>query len=124
LHSVWNEALKYLFERDLFGWHEQHETEDGLHRRDLVCRILPNAEVWRLMLTDLKSRYVIFEFKNYSEPITQSEIITTERYLYPPISTSSTCDHYFSPRMLALSNTSDPGRHARKREALDFAQGG
>jgi Restriction endonuclease len=77
------EALKYLFERDLFGWHEQHETEDGLNRRDLVCRILPNAEVWRLMLTDLKSRYVVFEFKNYSEPITQSEIVTTERYLYP-----------------------------------------
>lgn len=77
------EALKYLFERDLFGWHEQHKTEDGLHRRDLVCRILPNAEVWRLMLTDLKSRYVVFEFKNYSDQITQSEVITTERYLYP-----------------------------------------
>lgn len=77
------EALKYLFDRDLFGWHEQHETEDGLHRRDLVCRILPNSEVWQLILTDLRSRYVIFEFKNYSEPISQYEIVTTERYLYP-----------------------------------------
>lgn len=76
------EALKYLFERDLVGWHEQNATEDGLQRRDLVCRILPNAEVWRLMLTDVRSRYVVFEFKNYSEPITQSEIISTERYLY------------------------------------------
>ncbi|SHN40334.1 MULTISPECIES: restriction endonuclease [unclassified Rhizobacter] len=77
------EALQYLFDRDLFGWHIQHTTEDGLHRRDLVCRILPKAEIWRLMLTDLKSRYVVFEFKNYSEQISQSEIITTERYLYP-----------------------------------------
>lgn len=77
------QALRYLFERDLVGWHEQHSTEDGLHRRDLVCRILPHAEVWQLMLVDLKSRYVVFEFKNYSEPITQSEVITTERYLYP-----------------------------------------
>jgi hypothetical protein len=77
------EALKYLFDRDLVGWHEQHETEDRLHRRDLVCRILPNSEVWRLMVTDLKSRYVVFEFKNYSDPITQNEIVTTERYLYP-----------------------------------------
>lgn len=76
-------ALKYLFEKDLFGWHEQHETDDGLHRRDLVCRILPSAEVWKLMMNDLRSRYVIFEFKNYSEPITQRELITTERYLYP-----------------------------------------
>ncbi|MFY2036596.1 restriction endonuclease [Achromobacter xylosoxidans] len=77
------EALRYLFERDLVGWHEQHSTEDGLHRRDLVCRIVPHAEFWQLMLGDLKSRYVVFEFKNYSEPITQSEVITTERYLYP-----------------------------------------
>lgn len=77
------QALKYLFDRDLVGWHVQHSTEDGLHRRDLVCRILPHAEVWQLMLADLKSRYVVFEFKNYSELITQSEVITTERYLYP-----------------------------------------
>ncbi|MDF3082087.1 restriction endonuclease [Burkholderia sola] len=77
------EALRYLFESDLHGWHEQLETEDGLHRRDLVCRILPKSEVWRLMLNDLHSRYVVFEFKNYSEPITQYEVVTTERYLYP-----------------------------------------
>jgi hypothetical protein len=77
------QALRYLFERDLVGWNEQHSTEDGLHRRDLVCRILPHAEVWQLMLTDLKSRYVVFEFKNYSEPINQAEVTTTERYLYP-----------------------------------------
>lgn len=76
-------ALKYLFESDLHGWHEQDETDDSLHRRDLVCRILPNSEIWRLMLTDLHTRYVVFEFKNYSTPITQSEILTTEKYLYP-----------------------------------------
>lgn len=76
-------ALKYIFEGDLFGWHEQNEADDGLHRRDLVCRILPNSEVWRLMLVDLKSRYVVFEFKNYSGLITQNEVVTTEKYLYP-----------------------------------------
>ncbi|WP_141755387.1 restriction endonuclease [Burkholderia plantarii] len=77
------EALKYVFDADLVGWHEQHDTEDGLHRRDLVCRIRANSEVWALMLNDLKSRYVIFEFKNYTSKITQKEIVTTERYLYP-----------------------------------------
>lgn len=76
-------ALKYLFESDLHGWHEQLNTEDDLHRRDLICRILPKAEVWKLMLTDIRSRYVIFEFKNYTAPITQKEVVTTERYLYP-----------------------------------------
>lgn len=78
------DALRYLFENDLHGWYEQSRTIDSLHRRDLVCRILANSsEVWRVMLDDLKSRYVIFEFKNYNDPITQNEIITTERYLYP-----------------------------------------
>ncbi|WP_456281200.1 restriction endonuclease [Cupriavidus sp. JZ107] len=76
-------ALQYLFESDLHGWYVQRDTEDGLHRRDLVCRILPKSEVWRLMLDDLHSRYVVFEFKNYTEPITQYEVVTTERYLYP-----------------------------------------
>lgn len=76
-------ALKYLFELDLHGWHEQLNTDDELHRRDLICRILPKAEVWKLMLTDVRSRYVIFEFKNYTNEITQKEVITTERYLYP-----------------------------------------
>lgn len=77
-------ALKYLFEKDLHGWHEQSRTVDTLHRRDLVCRILAKAaEVWCLMLEDLGSRYVVFEFKNYTNPITQNEIVTTERYLYP-----------------------------------------
>lgn len=76
-------ALKYLFELDLHGWHEQSNTDDDLHRRDLICRILPKADVWNLMLTDLGSRYVIFEFKNYTQEITQKEVVTTERYLYP-----------------------------------------
>jgi len=76
-------ALKYLFELDLHGWHEQLNTDDELQRRDLICRILPKAEVWNLMLTDVGSRYVIFEFKNYTNEITQKEVVTTERYLYP-----------------------------------------
>lgn len=87
-HSVYFEdacitALKYLFESDLYGWYEQLNTDDDLHRRDLICRILPSSDVWRLMLTDIHSRYVIFEFKNYKEQITQKEIVTTEKYLYP-----------------------------------------
>ncbi|UZE86593.1 restriction endonuclease [Pseudomonas viciae] len=76
-------SLKYLFDQDLTGWHEQHQTHDGHHRRDLVCRALPNAELWRLILSDLKSRYVVFEFKNYSYEIKETEISQAEKYLYP-----------------------------------------
>ncbi|WP_405121274.1 hypothetical protein [Pseudomonas petroselini] len=76
-------ALRFLFEFDLAGWHPQSSTTDELHRRDLVCRILAKSEIWSLLLNDIKSRYVVFEFKNYREPFGQAEVITTERYLYP-----------------------------------------
>lgn len=76
--------LKYLFEDYLIGWKEQSSTIDGLHRRDLVCRVKDShTEVWQFISHTLKSRYVIFEFKNYSEKITQREVFTTERYLFP-----------------------------------------
>lgn len=79
------DVLKYLFGEYLTGWHEQSETIDGLNRRDLVCRVISESksEIWELIKDTLKSRYVVFEFKNYTEKISQREIITTERYLYP-----------------------------------------
>lgn len=78
------EALKYLFHDYLVGWKEQSSTIDGLQRRDLICRVKDsNTEVWQFISHTLRSRYVIFEFKNYSEKITQREIFTTERYIYP-----------------------------------------
>lgn len=52
-----------------------------MHRRDLVCRILAKAtEVWRLMLKELGSRYVVFDLKKYSKSINQNEIVTIARY--------------------------------------------
>ncbi|OCZ71526.1 restriction endonuclease [Acinetobacter pittii] len=78
------EALKYLFFEYLTGWQEQSSTMDGLHRRDLVCRVKDSkTEVWQFISHTLRSRYIVFEFKNYTDEITQREIITTERYLYP-----------------------------------------
>lgn len=34
------------------------------------------------MIDHLDSRYVLFEFKNYSEKIKQGQILTTEKYLF------------------------------------------
>lgn len=38
-------ALNYLFELDLHGWHKKLNTDYELHRRDLIFRILPKAEI-------------------------------------------------------------------------------
>ncbi|GLU37401.1 restriction endonuclease [Pseudomonas sp. NBRC 100443] len=73
--------LKYLFPNDLHGWHLQKRTDDGLNRFDFVCRIRPTTEFWQFLIDHLDSRYVLFEFKNYTGKIKQGQILTTEKYL-------------------------------------------
>ncbi len=75
------EILKYLFDRDLNGWHGQKRTDDGLNRYDLICRVKPLSEFWSFIIEDLGSRYVLFEFKNYVGRIKQGQVLTTEKYL-------------------------------------------
>lgn len=73
--------LRYLFPSDLHGWHKQKRTDDGLNRFDFVCRIQPATDFWQFLMHHLHSRYVIFEFKNYTGKIKQGQILTTEKYL-------------------------------------------
>lgn len=41
-----------------------------------------NEPFWKFIEDYFRTKYIIFEFKNYSEVITQREIYTTEKYLY------------------------------------------
>jgi hypothetical protein len=52
-----------------------------LNRFDYVCRIRPTTDFWNFLLHHLDSRYVLFEFKNYTDKIKQGQILTTEKYL-------------------------------------------
>lgn len=79
--KVCEKILKYLFLNDLHGWHSQKRTDDGLNRYDYVCRVRPTTEFWKFIIDHLDSRYVLFEFKNYSGKIKQGQILTTEKYL-------------------------------------------
>lgn len=76
-----DQILRYLFPNDLHGWHRQKRTDDGLNRFDYVCRIRPTTDFWRFLMDHLHSRYVLFEFKNYTGRIKQGQILTTEKYL-------------------------------------------
>lgn len=78
------DALKYLFSEDLALWENQKNSNKSLYRFDLVCRIKDNIykSFWMIAEKYYSSKYVIFEFKNYNEKITQKEIYSTERYLY------------------------------------------
>ena len=73
--------LKYLFPNDLYGWHSQLRTDDGLNRYDFVCRVRPATDFWKFLIDQLNSQYIIFEFKNYKEKIAQGQMLTTEKYL-------------------------------------------
>ncbi|MFW2607656.1 hypothetical protein [Aliarcobacter butzleri] len=76
--------LKCLFDKDLVKWEKQQVTDDKLNRYDLVCRVKKkDNEFWNLIVDEFNSRYIVFEFKNYSQSISQTQIFTTEKYLYP-----------------------------------------
>lgn len=74
--------LKYLFEGDLNGWESQYESENKLNRYDCVCSIKKNTDFWSFVVEQLKSNYILLEFKNYTSEIGQGEVLTTEKYLY------------------------------------------
>jgi hypothetical protein len=77
------EALRLLFNQDLLGWRSQSEIENGFQRVDVIARLQPSQSAfWSTLSADFRTRYVVFEFKNYSDPITQDQVYTTEKYLF------------------------------------------
>lgn len=76
--------LESIFSEDLALWKEQSKSNNDLYRFDLLCRIKDQnpKTFWSIIERYFNSKYVIFEFKNYKEPITQKEVYTTEKYLY------------------------------------------
>ena len=79
-----HKLLENLFSNDLTLWKEQKKSNKDLYKFDLLCRIKDGNQktFWSIIERYFNSKYVIFEFKNYSEPLTQKEIYTTEKYLY------------------------------------------
>ena len=76
--------LKRLFSDDLTLWQEQAKSNDELYRFDLICKIKRDnqKDFWEMAERHFHSKYIIFEFKNYSGTVTQMEVTTTARYLY------------------------------------------
>lgn len=78
------EILKYLFNDELSLWYRQQTSNKELYRFDLICKIKDGNinGFWNTILQFFNSKYIIFEFKNYTKKITQKEIYTTDKYLY------------------------------------------
>lgn len=81
--TICTEALKYLFDTDLINWTPQRKSYGQLHRYDLIARVASQNDFWNSLISDHRARYIIFEFKNYKDQITQAEVYSTEKYLFP-----------------------------------------
>ena len=79
-----HKLLKNVFSGELDLWKEQQRLNSDLYRFDLLCRIKDRNKktFWSILERYFNTKYVIFEFKNYSDKITQKEVYTTEKYLY------------------------------------------
>lgn len=80
--NLCGEIITYLFKSEIIQGEKQKNTDDNLYRYDLVARINPTTEFWKFIINEIQSRYIIFEFKNYSKKINQGQILTTEKYLF------------------------------------------
>lgn len=77
------EAVDYLFGDQLGKLQTQRTIEGGIYRADLISRIRPMHDLWRQLSQDFRTRYVVFEFKNYNRRVLPDQIFLTEKYLYP-----------------------------------------
>jgi hypothetical protein len=76
-------ALQYIFFGQLDKWTAQL-LDDNRLRRDVCAKIVGSHTFWHEMVRDFRTRFVIFECKNYTAQISQNEIHSTEKYLYVP----------------------------------------
>lgn len=74
-------VIKFLFGDYIYGWKTQINCDNNLHRIDLLGKVKQQGGFWKMLYEIYKSRYIIFEFKNYNDKITQAQIETTKKYL-------------------------------------------
>jgi hypothetical protein len=74
------DIVQYLFAENFSKWETQNVIDSGL-RMDLCGKLFPRERFWKDVVRDFNCRYVVFEFKNYSNPISQEQVYSTEKYL-------------------------------------------
>lgn len=75
------EIVKFLFSESIEFRETQKKSNNGLYRFDLCGKIKHGnkSEFFDTVQKFFDTKYIIFEFKNYTEAITQKEIYTTEK---------------------------------------------
>ena len=80
--QICTEIIQYLFDGEFTQSSDQHKTGDDLFRMDLLCGIKGTTAFWELLIRHYNTRFVVFEFKNYTKQLAQNLIYITEKYLF------------------------------------------
>ena len=80
--SICEKIIRYLFGEEFSLCLPQHKTKDNLFRMDAICSLKGTSAFWKLLIQHYNTRFVVFEFKNYSTLLQQNLIFVTEKYLF------------------------------------------
>ena len=78
------DILDYLFNSEFSQFSKQHKTKDEMFRMDILCALKGTTAFWKMLMQYYNTRFIVFEFKNYTEKIQQNLIYVTDKYLFNP----------------------------------------
>lgn len=81
---ICTQIVRELFEEQFSKMNEQSHTADEMFRMDLLCSLKGGTTFWDFLIDFNKTKFVVFEFKNYKDLISQNLIYISEKYLYSP----------------------------------------
>ena len=82
--NVCTEILTYVFSPALATPDIQSRSDDGLDIIDAIFAIRTHQAPWSLVRSEYRTRFVVAEFKNYSDPIGQNQVESLAQYLWRP----------------------------------------
>ena len=77
---IGEKIIKLLFGDYIYNWKSQINCNDNLQRIDLIGKVKKQEGFWNMLYEIYKSRYIVFEFKNYNDEITQNEVNSTNKH--------------------------------------------
>lgn len=80
--DICNDIIKYLFGNEFSQFSTQHKTKDNMFRMDLLCSLKGTTEFWIFVIQFYNTKFVVFEYKNYTNKVDQNLIYVTEKYLF------------------------------------------
>ena len=72
-----------MFDGVLGNWDKQKPIAGKDNRFDAISKIQGSDVFCRTLIEHFGSRHILFEFKNYKDPVGANLIHVTEKYLYP-----------------------------------------